>query len=199
MKRVIAILLIPIIWACESSNEDSRTQIDVPNIEVHIDSVEIQKKGALLLVNEQPFSGFLIESNDDEFFTTKTGYFNGKKEGRSEQFYENGNLKEVRYYSANRKEGLHQGWWPNGTKKFDINFINGLTEGESKEWFEDGSPYKIFHYQAGQEVGSQKMWEVTGNIRANYVVKNGHRYGLIGLKSCKSVENEDGSLAALAY
>ena len=43
------------------------------------------------------------------------------------------------------------------------------------------------------------MWELDGGIRANYVVKNGHRYGLIGLKNCKSVENEEGSLTGLAY
>ena len=40
----------------------------------------------------------------------------------------------------------------------------------------------------GYEEGSQKAWWQNGVIRANYVVKNGRRYGLIGLKLCMNPE-----------
>ena len=45
-----------------------------------------------------------------------------------------------------------------------------------------------FHYIDGKEVGSQKLWQEDGRIKANYEVKNGERFGLIGLKKCDPVQ-----------
>jgi antitoxin component YwqK of YwqJK toxin-antitoxin module len=199
MKRILFIPLSLIIWACGPSDKESQALIVVPNKSVNAAEVLLEKKGPQLFVDGLPYSGYLIEYDKAEKVSSTTGYFAGLKEGRSEAFYESGVKKEQRFYINNRKDGNHQGWWANGSLKYDISFENGLTEGESLEWYEDGTPYKAFHYLNGQEIGAQKMWERDGGIRANYVVKNGHRYGLIGLKNCKSVENEEGSLTALAY
>lgn len=185
--------------ACNTSKEEIQSKIIIPSITIDASEVTIEKRGAQLLIDDKPFSGFLTAFNMAEKTTSRTGYFNGLKEGKAEAYYETGALKESRFYLHNRKHGKHKGWWQNGTLKFDISFENGLTQGESLEWYEDGTPYKAFHYLNGQETGSQKMWELDGGIRANYVVKNGHRYGLIGLKNCKSVENEEGKLTAVAY
>ena len=199
MKAAIAILILLFFWACSTSEEVSHAQISIPDVTIEASESSIEINGALLLLNKKPFSGYLLEFNKSEGYKSITGYFNGKKEGKAEQLYTNGNLKEQRFYINNKKHGRHQGWWLNGNLKYDINFDHGLTQGESKEWYADGSPFKVFHYEQGHELGSQKLWELNGSIRANYVVKNGHRYGLIGLKNCKSVEKEDGSLAAIAY
>lgn len=83
------------------------------------------------------------------------------------------------------------GWWSNGNQKFIYHFSDGLQKGVSKEWFESGQLLREMHYANGQEEGSQKMWNEDGSIRANYVVKNGRRFGLIGLKNCKSVNDEE--------
>ena len=48
-----------------------------------------------------------------------------------------------------------------------------------------------FNYVDGKEEGSQKMWQINGKIRANYHVKNGERFGLIGLKKCYTVNTKD--------
>ena len=199
MARILIIALLLVTWACNTSKELSHALVVIPDITIDVSEVFIEKKGAQLFIDGKAYSGFLTEFNMAEKVSSRTGYFNGLKEGKAESYYETGVLKEERFYLNNRKHGNHQGWWPNGSMKFDISFENGLTEGESLEWYENGTPYKAFHYLNGQEVGSQKMWQLDGGIRANYVVKNGHRYGLIGLKNCKSVENEEGSLTALAY
>jgi antitoxin component YwqK of YwqJK toxin-antitoxin module len=121
------------------------------------------------------------------------------REGESRILSENGEILERRFYKSNKKVGLHEAWWPNGNKKFEYTFQQGLHHGEMKEWQSDGKPYKFFNYILGEEDGSQKMWDSEGEIRANYVVKNGHRYGLVGLKNCKSVSNENGELSAVSY
>ena len=102
------------------------------------------------------------------------------------KWYPNGQLVESRIYIDGNKEGFHQGWWENGAKKFEYHFLNAEHDGELKEWMETGQPYRFFHYIKGYEEGSQKMWWSNGSIRANYVIKNGKRYGLLGLKICSN-------------
>ena len=87
-------------------------------------------------------------------------------------------------YHAGKKIGKHLGFWENGQPQFEFYFEDGEHHGIAKEWYQNGQPYRTFHYEHGYEQGSQKMWWENGIIRANYVIKNGRRYGLIGLKLC---------------
>ena len=99
--------------------------------------------------------------------------------------YSNGAVWQVRTYRDGKEEGIHRGWWPNGSQKFEYHYRNGLSEGSQREWFEDGAPFTEFNYLAGHESGLQRMWTPYGKLRANYVVKDGRRYGLIGAMGCR--------------
>jgi len=68
-------------------------------------------------------------------------------------------------------------------------YSTDLLTGESAEWFSNGQIVRQFSYVDGKEEGPQKMWYEDGSIRANYVVKNGKRYGSIGAKGC-TLEDE---------
>ena len=111
-------------------------------------------------------------------------YFNGVEEGLQRSWYPNKQLAEERFYINGRKEGIHRGWWPTGRKKFYFEAYNDEYEGEFKEWYSSGMLCKFFHYVKGQEEGSEKLWWDNGTIRANYVIRNGKKYGLLGLKTC---------------
>ncbi len=171
----------------------------VPDITTDAAADGFEQKGARLLLNDAPYSGFTSSYFGNGRLKSKTGYFQGLKEGISILYYEDGSIREERYYLKNNKHGNHLGYWPDGAAKFSYHFQNGFLEGEAREWYQSGQPYRFFTYQKGKESGSQKMWESDGKIRANYVVKNNHRYGLIGLKNCKSVSDEKGVLTARAY
>lgn len=118
-----------------------------------------------------------------------TGYKNGLLEAVAKKWYSPNNLQEVREYSLGMKTGTHYGYWENGQPKFEYHFVSGEHEGLLKEWYANGQPYRIFHYSKGYEEGSQKMWWENGVIRANYVVRGGRRFGLIGLKLCMNPGN----------
>ena len=83
-----------------------------------------------------------------------------------------------------KKEGLHEGWWPTGKKKFYFTAYDNEYNGEFYEWYASGLLGKAFHYKAGKEEGSQRLWWDNGTVRANYVVKKGKKYGLLGIKIC---------------
>lgn len=101
------------------------------------------------------------------------------------RLYPDGAVWYVRTYRDGKEEGMHRGWWPNGARKFEYHYHNGLAEGAQREWFDDGSPYTEFNYSKGHEAGLQRMWTSYGKLRANYIVKDGRRYGLIGAMGCR--------------
>ena len=171
----------------------------VPLIELDKDAYALERIGASLIYEGEPFSGYLVRYYANGQLMERTAYLNGLREGQALKFYPDGRLKEERWYRKNQKHGHHRGFWPDGKPQFDMFFEHGLTEGELKEWYANGQLFMVFHYEQGKEKGSQKMWKEGGGIRANYVVKNGRRFGLIGLKNCKSVSDETGIYARMAY
>ena len=44
-------------------------------------------------------------------------------------YLDNETLKSKRYYKKGKKNGHHQGWWPNGTKKYSFHFKHDMSVG----------------------------------------------------------------------
>lgn len=132
------------------------------------------------------FSGFLYELGIDGDTLFFGGYFNGVEEGRHFQRYPGGKMREERHYINGRKDGLQRGWWPDGKPRFLFTCYAGEFEGKFEEWSDSGILIKQFHYNSGREEGSQKLWWSNGSMRANYVVRDGRKFGLIGLKLCSN-------------
>ena len=110
----------------------------------------------------------------------------GQKKDHKKNYIPISNWQKNVFFINGKNEGLQQAWWSNGKQKFIYHFADGLFAGELKEWNVEGQINKQFNYLAGQEEGSQKMWWDNGTIRANYVIKSGKKYGLIGLKLCNN-------------
>ncbi|KPM47100.1 hypothetical protein AFM12_17610 [Jiulongibacter sediminis] len=150
----------------------------------------LKKEKGILHLNQRAFSGYLVTYLNDGQLISKTGYLNGKLEGVSQKWAAEGQLTEERYYHQNQRTGRHVGYFENGQKRFEYDFNRGLPIGTHKEWLEDGQLYSISNYNSdGQPEGEQKLYFPSGKTRANYVVKNGRRYGLLGAKGCMG-ENE---------
>ena len=110
------------------------------------------------------------------------------KNGSEKNLYNNGNIKMDRSYLNGIKTGIHKGWWKNKKLKYRYEFDNkGRYEGNVEEWYENGQKLKKFNFTMGRENGKQMLWDLNGNVKANYEVINGERYGLIGLKKCFTV------------
>jgi antitoxin component YwqK of YwqJK toxin-antitoxin module len=148
-----------------------------------------QRKDDILFYQNKPFTG-TIEDKKAGKIIFKESYLNGKQDGESIQWYLNGQMAEKRIFKENRKEGKHLGWWEDGKLRFEYFFNKDMPIKHHREWYPNGQLFTSFHYNSsGQPEGSQQMWFDNGKIRANYVVKNGRRYGLYGSKGCMG-ENE---------
>lgn len=137
-----------------------------------------------LYIQTQKFSGYIYRLSTCQDSLFLGSYWEGLEEGTHKKWYPNNQIEESRNYSHGKKSGKHDGFWEDGKPKFTYHFLEGELEGESNEWYQNGKLYKVMNYKKGYEEGSQKMWWENGATRANYVVKKGRRYGLIGLKLC---------------
>lgn len=155
-----------------------------PAVEVEFGSPTLERAAGGLLLNGQPFDGVLIERHDDGAVKERTGYRDGLRHGVVRAWHANGLPRFERTYVRGREHGTHLGWYADGSIHFEYSFVDGVHEGVQHEWFPSGRLLREFNYVEGHEDGRQVMWNRDGTIRANYVIRDGRRYGLIGSKGC---------------
>lgn len=173
-RRVICLLVFAITGCEDRLNVISA---DDPALSLRQDS---------LFLHDQPFTGTVISLRTSGDTILVGSWKNGVEDGRHKSWNANGTPSEERYYENGRKTATHRGWYPDGKPRFVYEFEAGEHHGKAEEWYPDGQPYRCFHYKAGHEEGLQRMWWENGRLRANYAVRNGRRYGLIGLKLCRN-------------
>ncbi len=169
-----------VLAACQS-----KTQVSLLKIQ-ESDASFTRNQGQLFYKN-QPFTGIQFATFVSGDTAKIIAFDEGKEQGWSKIWHENGQLAEERYYEKGKKEGIHRAWWPDGKLRFEYHFKNDEHHGEQKDWFPDGKLAEVFHYVNGHEEGQQQMWFDDGSLKANYVVKDGRRFGLPGVKNCFSV------------
>lgn len=152
------------------------------------DDVNLELINGVLNLNKKPFSGNLFSTYSKGNLKSEIQYIEGRKHGYEKHWFSNDSLSVLRHYKNGVKIGIHKAWWQNRKLRFEYYFNdNGLYNGSITEWYLSGQIAKQFNFIDGKEKGSQKLFKPNGTIKANYVVVNGERYGLIGLKKCYTV------------
>jgi antitoxin component YwqK of YwqJK toxin-antitoxin module len=142
----------------------------------------------LIYFEEKPFTGFTYSLYPFSKDTAEiAGYSRGKEDGFRRKFYPNHVPKEVRKFDHGRKTGVYNAWWENGNRKLQYFFREDEYEGACREWNMDGRLIREMNYVKGHESGPQRMFYDNGKIRANYIITEGRRYGLLGTKNCVNV------------
>lgn len=181
--------------SCTSIGQnDSSSSIEIPAATYPADHPRLSKSGGRLLLDNEPFSGWIEARYPSGELKSKSPYWQGKLEGTATGWYENGHLQFERKYVTGRKHDIHLGWYADGTQHFEYRFVEGKNEGNHKEWMASGQLYRDFNYVNGHEDGAQKMYKSDGRILANYVVRNGRKYGLTGVSNCDPVTQSNEKL-----
>ncbi|AZA55652.1 toxin-antitoxin system YwqK family antitoxin [Chryseobacterium sp. G0201] len=153
-------------------------------------STNISIKNDTVFSNNKRYSGYLYELYSNNLDTLSIqGYFNGLQSDIEKKWYPNSKIMEYRIHSNGKKNGKQTAYWENGNKKFEFIAKDDVYEGQLKEWNVEGKLIHFANYKNGQENGTQKLWYDNGKIRANYVIIEGKRYGLLGTKNCRNVSD----------
>ncbi len=190
IKKNIFYLII-LLCSC-SNNENAKLNehqsMIIPNDLVAYDKANFKLDTAY--VENKRFSGYLFgldpTSNDT---ISKIAYIDGLMNGICKIWYGKNHLMEEREFKNGAKHGHQVAYWENGKKKFEFTAVNDAYEGELREWNVKGDLIHLATFKNGQEEGPQKMWYDNGKIRANYVMRKGKRYGLLGTKNCVNVSD----------
>jgi len=149
----------------------------------------LSRLNGLLLLDDEPLCGVVETTGAEGDLRARTSYRDGKLEGAHEVWCGSDRLREQRFYRAGRKHGIHRGWWEDGTARFVLGFQDGNNDGEHRVWARNGQLVELRNFDRGQEAGPQRSWTATGKALANYVVRDGRRYGLLGAKPCYTVSD----------
>ena len=86
------------------------------------------------------------------------------RDGKQEEFYENGKLKSESNYLQGSKNGLQTQWYENGTVAVQSNFQKGERHGDETRYFPSGKVQLKSNYQQGKLDGDQLQYDESGNI-----------------------------------
>lgn len=146
----------------------------------------LENRNGVLYVQGQPYSGFLAEREFDGS-SSRTPYVDGRRHGLAQGRYRGGQLAWQRAFRLGLRQGVANGWWPNGQLQFRRHYRSDVFEGEQWAWYESGAQFEVRRYIAGREEGRQTAWAEDGRVVANYVFKDGRRYGIVGRFDCVTV------------
>lgn len=184
-------MLLIFINSCYPKTENDKSLGDIKDKPYVLKSSKnIITQNGIAFFNNKKFYGFLYELSLNEKDTLSIEEYNsGLLDGISKKWYHDNQLNEERFYLRGEKSGKQIAYWENGNKKFEFFAKNDAYEGEMKEWNFESKLIHLANFKNGQEDGTQKLWYDNGKIRANYVIVNGKRYGLLGTKNCVNVSD----------
>jgi antitoxin component YwqK of YwqJK toxin-antitoxin module len=184
--------MLMLVFSCSKSDSKEDDFKITPILQTYTlkTSPSISVLNGIIFLADKKYDGFLYELYPNSKDTVSIeGFSNGFLHGMFKKWYPNGQLAEERTYSLGEKNGEQISYWQNGHKRFEFTAQKDISEGEMREWNSDGRLIHLANYTNGQEEGAQKLWYDNGKIRANYVIKDGKRYGLLGTKNCINVSD----------
>ena len=158
-----------------------------PHILVKNTDPSLIKTDAGWIFNNRPFSGFMIQVENNGRIVYKLPIIEGKEEGVAIGFYYSGEKLLERRFINGKKQGIFKQWWPNGRLRYLFNYHHDKYEGKQIVYFHFGKVQAEKNYRAGIEEGVQKIWDSTGNLISNYTVKNNKIYGALSAMDCMPV------------
>ena len=196
MKIIRLFLLIFIIGFISCKNNlvknsvSSSQELIINNVEVLKDSLILNGNLGIWNFRNQPYSGYAVRYLANDSLKERIGFYNGKKEGVAQLWYDNGILKMESHYNQNTLVNSYKSWWRNGVLSSESTYDNGKVNGIERKWYDDGVLAKQRTIINGQENGIQMAWLKNGKLYVNYEAKNGRIFGMRRANSCYKLEDE---------
>jgi antitoxin component YwqK of YwqJK toxin-antitoxin module len=95
----------------------------------------------------------------------ETNYVNGKKEGISRLYYQNGQLwEELNYNKDGKMEGTHKEWHQNGVVCYECYYVDGKREGFTRTWHQNGQLIGEYFCVNDKIEGVFRSWFANGQF-----------------------------------
>lgn len=115
-----------------------------------------------------PFNGTWSDSLNG--MKIKFDVVNGKKNGKFESFYPNGNLLMSGYLKNNRNEGEWKYFYEDGTVESYGNFVNDKPDGKWYWFYPDSALRETGYYSMGEKDSVWKSYDETGFLKDSVII-----------------------------
>lgn len=124
----------------------------------------------------KPFSGVFIVRNGN-LIREMTHCKNGKPDGISKLYYNQGQLKEKNMFKKGRLNGLSKLYYDNGQLKAESFFKNNQLNGVVKTYDQNGNIQEEVHYKNNRIEGALKTYYENGQLKTENTIKDDQPVG----------------------
>jgi len=148
---------------------------------------------------DKPLTGFKLTYRDDDEknILFEEHYINGRLNGYSKTFHENGTLAHLENYVDGELHGERKYWFINGRVKYISNYNHGKEDGRQLSWYETGKLKSNCYYENGLRKGWQSEYLENGEALYEVNLDNGNgkiSYKIPELDIVVTEEYKDGKL-----
>ena len=177
MCRITLFALAIISISCNNSQPELRLRDDIVSEKNIYTADNTYELGGLtiLLENNLPVNGYVIESDTVSGITSEVYYFEGRKHGEFISYFNNGSIHSEGQYLNGKEVGVWAGYHRNGRKNYFIQYSDdGLYNGIYQTWFKNGQLDEFSHYKEGLRIGWQRGFTEDGTLMFEGNLVNGN-------------------------
>jgi hypothetical protein len=79
-------------------------------------------------------------------------------------YWNNGNIQAISFFYKNKRDGKWLGYFENGSKSFEENYVNGLKDDTQKIYHSNGRVFGYEIYNQGVKRGTWRYYDTSGNL-----------------------------------
>ena len=127
----------------------------------------VRRDGRLYAPGEStPFDGVLYENFPGSKRKLEIEIRDGRADGRSLGYFENGNLEVEEFFTAGVSHGLRTRWDAEGRKRSEERIEHGKLNGLHLEWHANGAKALAMTLHDNQPEGTAEAWYPDGNLKS---------------------------------
>lgn len=186
MKHLFSFLVLLGLFACGNGGGTSAPEFEVTGYAIEKVSgtdlqhaTKVDEKGMLLeegyLRNGKKTGAWVTYDSGSPFPRKIENYQNGSYYGSYMEFNERGQLQLLAHYENNKLDG-NWGKYSFGRPQEEATYKDGQLDGTYKKYFErDGKLQTTIEYKDGVQDGYYRFYDDGGNIKLEYLYKNGEK------------------------
>jgi antitoxin component YwqK of YwqJK toxin-antitoxin module len=110
------------------------------------------------------YTGIGYEYYADSTIRSESTIVDGKLEGMTKIFFENGKLEEIRSFKKGMMHGKWEKWNKDQVRVAEANYKNNLKDGKWFVWDDKGTLRYDMTYEQGKKVGTWYMYDDKGKL-----------------------------------
>jgi antitoxin component YwqK of YwqJK toxin-antitoxin module len=112
----------------------------------------------------KPFTGISYEYYHDSLVHISAGIKDGKLEGQTKIYFNNGQLEEIRSFKGGKMDGHWEKWNAENIKIAEAGYVDNKKDGKWYVWDENGTLRYDMTYSSGKKTGTWLMYDEKGKL-----------------------------------